>query len=68
MKEMTMYEALVHLVNDKGMSRYYIAKRMQVQPIMVRHWLNGTRPRQETADRFAELFDIKVTNIYKAKI
>jgi ribosome-binding protein aMBF1 (putative translation factor) len=67
MTEMTMYEAVVHLINDRGLSRYYIAKRMQIQPIMVRNWLNGTRPRQETANRFAELFNIKITNVYRAK-
>ena len=67
--KLTMREAIIHLVNDRELSKYRIAKELGVQPIMINKYLDGSRPRQGAADRMEDTYGIEVTNVYKpAKI
>ena len=45
-------------------SKYALAKALGVRPIMVDHYLNGSRMKQGQADKFKELFDIELDDVY----
>ena len=58
-------DAILHVLGKaSGPSKYGLAKLLKVQPIMVDHYLNGSRMKQDKADKFEHLFGIKLTDVY----
>ena len=45
-------------------SKYALAKAIGVRPIMVSHYLTGSRMKQGTADKFTNVFDIEISDVY----
>jgi len=45
-------------------SKYALAKALGVRPIMIDHYLNGSRMKQGQADKFKEVFDIELSDVY----
>jgi len=46
-------------------SKYALAKAMRLKsPIMIDHYLNGTRMKKDTAEEFERTFGITITDIY----
>lgn len=52
------------LAKRGGPSKYALAKALGVRPIMIDHYLNGSRMKQGQADKFKELFDIELDDVY----
>lgn len=71
--EMNTIEAIAHIGEYFGVpSMYALAKSLsddsedgvKVQPIQVRHWLNGRKMTKRVAERFAEVYGIHITDYY----
>jgi len=60
-------KAVLKVLKDTGKSRYWIAKQIEVNPIMVSHYIRENKPCRmsvKTAAKFKEAFDIEITNAY----
>ena len=67
MEELTTKKAVTLVLKDTKRSKYWLAKQLEVQPIMINHYLRPVRPSRmskKTADIFERLFTIKITDIY----
>jgi hypothetical protein len=68
--ELNTEQAINHIVrHHKGTSLYKIAKslsndKVKLQPIQIEHYRNGGRMRKDVAQRFLEVYDIVITDIF----
>jgi len=60
----TQAAVLKILAGAEAPSKYALAKLLKVQPIMISHYLNGSRMRQAKADIIKDKFNIVVTDVY----
>lgn len=60
----TQVAVLKALSGRESPTKYAVAKQLGVRPIMIDHYLNGSRMKQDTADRFQELFGYEITDVY----
>jgi len=60
--QMAVFEVLA---NNLVRSKYAMAKALGVQPIMINNYMHkGTRMSTDTANKFTELYQIEITDIY----
>jgi len=67
MEELTTKQAVILVLKDTKRSKYWLAQQLEVQPIMINHYLRPVRPSRmskKTADIFERLFTIKITDMY----
>ena len=58
-------DAILHVLSGRAApSKYALAKAIGVRPIMIDHYLNGSRMKQGTADSFTSVFDIEISDVY----
>ena len=58
-------QAIVQVLTGKDApSKYALPKALDVRPIMIDHYLNGSRMKQKNADKFESLFGIKLSDVY----
>ena len=58
-------DAILQVLSGRAApSKYALAKAIGVRPIMVSHYLTGSRMKQGTADKFQEIFGIEITDVY----
>jgi len=68
---MTTKEAITHIADYFGVkSMYALAKSLSggdllVQTIQIKHYMNGAKPTQKVADRFAEVYGINITDVHQ---
>ena len=60
-------DAVIHVLKEEGISKYKMAKDIGVQPIMINHYLNKCRMRQDTANRFQLVYGIEIDDVYPPK-
>jgi hypothetical protein len=64
-KLMKTNEAILKILSMRdGPTKYALSKVLSVQPIMIDHYLNGSRMKQEKAGIINEVFDIEITDVY----
>lgn len=57
----------VSLVLDtKELTKYGLGKSLGMSATSVEQWLKGTRMSRKTADKFNELYDIEINDVYEA--
>ena len=62
---MKTQDALLNVLSRRDApTKYAVAQLLKVQPIMIDHYLNGSRMRQDKAELFQEIFDIEITDVY----
>lgn len=64
---MTTKEAVLKVLKDTGMSRYWLAHQIEVRPIMISNYVRMAKPCRmsiPTATRFTAIFDIAIDDIY----
>jgi len=64
MLELTTKAAVMKVLNEKKVSAYRLAKNIGVTPNMISNYLTGSRMRQNTANKFADKYDIIITDVY----
>lgn len=67
MKTYTTKEAVLHILETETISKYRLAKILDVQPIMIFKYLQGTRMRQDTAHKVKTFFNLEVSDVYGKK-
>lgn len=65
--KLTTKSAVEYLVNHKGLSKYRVAKMLNVDPPRVNSWSKGTRMSYSIAPLFLQVFNIEVTDIYDSR-
>ncbi len=62
---MKTVDAIVKVLSGReAPSKYALAKALGVRPIMIDHYLHGSRMKQGQADKFKDLFDIELDDVY----
>lgn len=54
----------VNILISRGMSKYRIAKELDMSPVSVNHWLSKTAMSEKTAAKVKELFGIEITDAF----
>lgn len=62
--ELTTKEAVMHVLNKTGMTKYALAKSLDLAPVSVNQYLRNTRMSVDTAVRFYSLYSIKIKDMY----
>ncbi len=63
--KLTTREAVLYVLSQRaGPSKYALAKALGHSPIMIDHYLNGSRMKQATADVFNNTFGIEISDLY----
>lgn len=62
--QLTTKEAIKYVLDNTGMSKYALARRMEVTANMIDHYLSTTRMRKPTAKRFKRAFNIQITDVF----
>jgi predicted transcriptional regulator len=55
-------DAVAKVLLERGLSKYALAKSLNVFPVSINQWLKGTRMSERIADEFERLYKIKITN------
>ena len=67
MEKLTTKKAVLLVLKDTKRSKYWLAQQLEVQPIMISHYIRPVKPSRmskKTADLFEQLFTIKITDVY----
>jgi ribosome-binding protein aMBF1 (putative translation factor) len=63
MKQLNTQDAIREVINTNDLSMYAIGKALSISPIMIGHYKYGrSKMSAETAAKFQELYDIKITD------
>lgn len=62
---MKTIDAVQHILDTTGMSKYALAKSIGLTPPSVDQYLKGVRMSQPTADKFFTVYNIKVTDAWQ---
>lgn len=57
-------EAVEHVLTEHKITAYALADALGAFPQNVRAWQTGTRMSKPFADKFEELFNIKIKDVY----
>ncbi len=62
---MNTKDAVLKVLLDTGISRYRMAKDLNLQPIMIKNYIDkGTRMGRATAERFESKYGEKISDIF----
>jgi len=65
MDKATTEEAVAYvIIQEIVRSKYALAVALGIRPIMINNYLKGTRMGWAIAERFKELYNIEITDIY----
>jgi len=63
---MNTKDAVLQVLNEQDISRYRMAKELNIQPIMIKNYIDkGTRMGVKTAAKFLDLYNIEISDIFK---
>ncbi len=63
--KLTSQEAILKVLTGKSApSKYALGKALKVNPIMIDHYLGGSRMKQDKADIMLDKFGIIITDVY----
>lgn len=65
---MNTKEAVIHVLQKEGISKYKLAKVIGVSPIMIDCYLFKTRMRNETAAKFFTAYGIEIADTYPSPV
>lgn len=65
---MNTREAVIYVLKEEGISKYRMGYDLGVRPIMIDHYLNKSRMKQDTADKFEAKYNIHIDDVYNPTV
>ncbi|AFV51110.1 DNA binding protein [Vibrio phage VPMS1] len=60
---MKTIEAVQHVLETQGITKYRLAMSLGLAPVSINQYLRGTCMSQATADKFKQVYGITVTDV-----